>query len=102
MKPCCKEYLSKQFGGDQAVVEDIYAEYRKEVGGMLGELPGAMSRGEWELVDRLVHTLKGNSLAVGDAETAEVAIAMREAVKLGDKDRAEECLARIRELAEGL
>ena len=102
MKPCCNEFLSKQFGGDQAVVEEIYAEYRKELGKMLGELPDAIARGEWDVVDRLAHTLKGNSLAVGDAETAEVAIAMRGAAKLGDGDRANECLVLIQELAAGL
>ena len=102
MKSCCNEFLSKQFGGDQAVVEEIYAEYRKALGEMLGELPGATARGEWDAVDRLAHTLKGNALAVGDAETAEVAIALRGASKLGDQDRAEECLVRIQELAAGL
>ena len=27
MKECCKKYLAEQFGGDDEVVGEIYAEY---------------------------------------------------------------------------
>ena len=45
MKACCREYLSKQFPGDDGVVEELYAEYRSSLERMLGEIDQALGTG---------------------------------------------------------
>lgn len=102
MKASCMKFLGDQFGGDMTIVEEIYAEYRASTGGYLGDIEGALARGDWTLLDRLAHTIKGNALAVGDAETAETAVELRGAAKAEDAGQAQVCFGRLRELAGGL
>lgn len=98
MKACCKTFLGEQFDGDEAVMEDIYAEYVSSMREKLPEIARAAEAAEWEKLDRLAHAVKGNALAVGDRDTADTAIALRGASKLADAARAAECLRRLREL----
>lgn len=102
MKSCCREYLAKQFPGDDGVVEEIYAEYCSAMREKLSEMAQALAQSDWEVLDRLAHTVKGNSLWVGDTEMAEVAIELRGAAKSNDASKAESCIARLREIAAGL
>lgn len=98
MKACCKEFLGEQFDGDGSVMEDIYAEYVSSTREKLEEIARATGAGDWDALDRLAHTVKGNALAVGDQEMAETAISLRGAAKLSDADAAGADLARMREL----
>lgn len=102
MKSCCREYLSKQFPGDDGVVEEIYAEYCSSMEEKLTEMTQTLAKADWEVLDRLAHTVKGNSLWVGDTEMAEVAIELRGAAKTSDTAKAESCIARLRKIAAGL
>lgn len=98
MKACCKEYLEKQFKGNEGIVEEIYKEYRTAMGEKFGEIVETVGRREWEALDRLAHTVKGNALLVGDTETADVAIELRGASKAADVAKAEDCIERLRGL----
>ncbi|MBQ9343754.1 MAG: Hpt domain-containing protein [Kiritimatiellae bacterium] len=102
MKSCCREYLEKQFPGDDGVVEEIYGEYCSAMREKLSEMSQSLAQSDWEGLDRLAHTVKGNSLWVGDTEMAEVAIELRGAAKSSDAAKAEACIARLREIAAGL
>lgn len=99
MKACCKAYLAEQFDGDEGVMEEIYAEYRSSMGEKIGEIALATGRGDWEAVDRLAHAVKGNALAVGDQATADTAIELRGAAKLGDAGHADACIGRLKALS---
>ena len=68
----------------------------------LTEMTQTLAKADWEVLDRLAHTVKGNSLWVGDTEMAEVAIELRGAAKTSDTAKAESCIARLREIAAGL
>ena len=101
MKQCCKEYLMEQFG-DEEVVNEIYAEYVNSVREKIPELEAALTAENWTMLDRLAHAVKGNALATGDTEAANVAIALRSAAKMSEKDTAVSLFAKLKELAEGI
>ncbi len=54
----------------------------------MSEADAALAAGEWEALDKVAHTVKGNSLAAGDQQMADTAIALRNAAKLQERDQA--------------
>ena len=102
MKECCRQYLNGQFGGDAEAVDVIYAEYVASVGAKTAEADAALAEGAWDKLDKVAHTVKGNSLAAGDQQMADVAIALRNSAKLQDRDQAARLIADMRVLAEQL
>ena len=102
MKECCRKYLNEQFGGDTEDVDAIYAEYVSSLGPKLAEADAALAATGWDALDKVAHTVKGNSLAVGDQQMADKAIALRNAAKLQNRDEAEQLIAGLKSLAEGL
>ena len=101
MKQCCKDYLMEQFG-DEEVVREIYAEYSKSVSEKLPELEAALTAENWSALDQLAHALKGNALATGDTESANVAISLRTAAKMSEKATARALLDKLQELAKDI
>ena len=102
MKECCRKYLNEQFGGDTEVVDEIYAEYVSSVGAKMAEADAALAESAWDTLDRVAHTVKGNSLAVGDQQMADTAIALRNAAKLQNRGEVEQLIADLKALAEQL
>jgi HPt (histidine-containing phosphotransfer) domain-containing protein len=102
MKECCRKYLSEQFGGDMEVVDAIYAEYVSSVDAKTAEADAALAANGWDALDRVAHTVKGNSLAAGDQQMADTAIALRNAAKLQNRDEAERLIADLKSLAKQL
>lgn len=102
MKACCKAYLDEQFGGDADVIGEIYGEYVASVAEKLAEATAARAANDWERLDRIAHTVKGNALAAGDAQMAETAIALRKATALKDAAEADRLVARLGELQKEL
>ena len=98
MKQCCKDYLMEQFG-DEDVVTEIYAEYTNSIHEKMPEIEAALTAEDWSGMDSLVHALKGNALAVGDNDTAEVAIALRVAAKMAEKDTAQALFEKLKVFA---
>ena len=101
MKQCCKDYLTEQFG-DEEVVNEIYAEYAQSIREKLPDFDAALTAGNWTELDSLAHAVKGNALATGDTELADVAIELRVAAKMSDKDTSSSLLAKLKELAEAI
>ena len=102
MKECCRIYLDEQFGGDADVIGEIYNEYVSSVGEKIGEAEAARAANEWERLDRVAHTIKGNALAAGDGAMAEAAIELRKASALRDEAGADVQIARLGELRKEL
>ena len=102
MKECCRKYLTEQFEGDAEVVDAIYAEYVSSIGTKVAEADAALAAGAWDALDKAAHTIKGNALAAGDQQMADKAIALRNAAKLQNRDEAEQLIAGLKSLAEGL
>ncbi len=102
MKECCRTYLNGQFGDDAEVVGAIYAEYVASIGAQMDAADAAQTEGAWDTLDRVAHTVKGNSLAAGDQQMADVAIALRGAAQSHDRDQAARLIADMKALAEQL
>ena len=100
MKECCRKYLSEPFGDDAEVVDAIYAEYVLSVGAKMAEADAALAAGAWDALDKVAHAVKGNSLAAGDQQMADTAIALRNAAKLQGRDEAERLIADMKALSE--
>ena len=99
MKECCRKYLTDQFGDDEEVVNEIYSEYVSSIHAKLAEIDAALSAGEWDALDKAAHAVKGNSLATGDQQMADTAIALRNAAKLQERDQSAQLIASMKELA---
>jgi len=102
MKECCRTYLDEQFAGDADVMSEIYGEYVSSVRAKIAEASSALTSGEWTLLDRVAHTVKGNALAAGDKEMAETAIALRKAAALKNAAESAAFIARLDELSKEL
>lgn len=102
MKECCERFLNEQFGGDADVVAEIYGEYASSCAAKLAEAKSALAAGDWTLLDRVAHTLKGNALAAGDEELAASAIELRKASALQDADASSALVSKLEGLAAGL
>ena len=101
MKQCCKDYLMEQFG-DEDVVNEIYAEYVRSIQEKLPGFEAALAAGNWTALDQLAHAVKGNALATGDTEVANVAIELRTAAKMVDKESARALFGKMKELTSAL
>ena len=88
----------EQFG-DEEVVKEIYDEYVKSIQEKIPEIDAALAAENWTLLDPLAHALKGNALATGDTDVANVAIALRVAAKMSEKDNATSLVKKLTELA---
>ena len=98
MKQCCHDYLMEQFG-DEGIIKDIYEEYVNSIREKIPEFEAALSEENWQLLDRLAHAVKGNALAAGDTDIADVAIALRSAAKLSEKSTATSLFEKLKALA---
>ena len=99
MKECCKNYLNEQFGGDADIIESVYTLYAESVGDKLAEAKSALAVGDWAKLDVAAHTLKGNALSAGDKPLAEVAISLRDAVKLQAAEHSAQLISQIEGLS---
>ena len=102
MTECCEKYLIEQFGNDMEVLDAIYAEYVSSVNAKAAEAEAALATGAWDALDKVAHTIKGNSLAVGDQQMADTAIELRNAAKMQDLDKAGRLVANMRVLEKQL
>ena len=88
--------------GDEDVVKEIYAEYAASIREKLPELDAALAAENWSTLDPLAHAIKGNALATGDTDVANVAISLRAAAKMSEKDNAASLIAKLKELAKDI
>ena len=98
MKECCAAYLNEQFGGDADVVNEIYTEYVSSAKDKVTEAEMVLADEQWDLLDKVAHTIKGNALAAGDVETANIGIALRSEAKLHNATAAATLIAKLKEL----
>jgi len=101
MKQCCKDFLMEQFG-DEDVVNEIYEEYVKSIKEKITEAEASLSSGDWTALDRVAHAVKGNALATGDNDIANVALALRTAAKLSDKAESQNLVDKLKTLAQDI
>ncbi len=87
---------------DEDVVKEIYAEYVTSIREKLPELEAALAAENWSALDSLAHAVKGNALATGDNDMANLAISLRMAAKMSERENSRSLLDKMKELAEGI
>ena len=102
MKPCCKQYLDEQFGGDAGIVNEIYAEYVLSMKEKAQDAVVALASASWDALDRVAHTIKGNALSACDNDMAQLGIELRQAAKLQDSSHASSLVEGIKAMVQEL
>ena len=99
MKDQIRKWLVEQVGEeDQTLLETIYADYVSTVGEQLTKAEVEIARGDFAALDVTAHTLKGSTSTVGDTETYDAVMALRDAAKASDSAAAQTALSRLLEL----
>jgi len=94
-----KAWLNEQFAGDAETIAAVWGEYVRSMGEKFPEARAALAASDFEKLDRLAHTMKGDALLVGDKPMAEAAIALRDASKAADSAAAAQAIDRAAQLA---
>lgn len=95
MKDDVRTWLDEQFQGDAETIRLVWSEYLASAEAKLAEARAARVAGDYPLLDRVAHTLKGNALMVGDAESVTAAVALRDAAKASDGPASDLALAQL-------
>lgn len=93
-----KAWLHEQFGSDEETIRLVWNEYATSFAEKLAEANAALAAGDFPLLDRVAHALKGNALMVGDAPCVTVALSLRDAAKASDGERSAKIIAQLAEL----
>lgn len=99
MRECCKVWLSKQFGGDNALVDTVYDRYAASIKAKVAEMRPLLTSSEWQDLDRAAHAVKGAALSVGDEPLANAAVSLRAAISSADAAERERLVAEMESLA---
>jgi len=84
MKDCIRNWLAEQFGADDALHADLYAQYREELNGGADALGAALEAGDAAAIGDRAHAMKGMALSMGDDETAALCLELQKAGRGGD------------------
>lgn len=95
MKQSCKEYLAEQIA-DETIAQGLYDKYAAYVVQKLEKARAKLSAGDWEELSATAHTIKGDAISLGDAETAIAAAELRAAAKNRDTAACSALLEKLR------
>lgn len=95
MKQQIRDWLTEQFGDDEALLSEIEARYRADFEARLVPLRDAVQQGNLAAVRANAHTLKGMALAVGDWDMATRMLALEQLGTAGNAARLPEASARL-------
>lgn len=96
MKDLVRKWLTDQVGDeDETLLETIYGDYVETVREQLVKAEDEIARGDFVALDATAHTLKGATLSVGDTETYDAVMALRDAAKESNAAAAKLALAHL-------
>lgn len=96
MKDLVRKWLTDQVGDDdETLLETIYGDYVETIREQLVKAEGEIASGDFVALDVTAHTLKGATLTVGDMETYEAVIALRDAAKGSNAAAAKQALVHL-------
>ena len=81
-----REYLVGKVIGmeDEELLESLYGDYLATLDGEISNIRGEMAAGDFAMLDKIAHTLKGATSTVGDMEMFDAVIRLRDAAKAAD------------------
>ena len=104
MKDMIRKWLVREVLGteDEEMLQSLYDSYLATLDGEIAKARTQTSDGEFAALDRTAHTLKGVTLAVGDTETYDAVIKLRDAAKASDAAAASSAVAALESLRAAL
>ncbi|RMF79528.1 MAG: response regulator [Nitrospirae bacterium] len=102
--PLDMDHLRELVGGDDAVLQEILGLFLEDAPRQIAALGEAITRGDWEEVRRLAHTLKGSASNVGAEPLRQAAWHLEQGAGEGAEallDRCQAELARVQDFLEG-
>ena len=85
-----REYLIREVLGmeDEEMLESLYGEYLSTLDKGISDMRGQIASGDFAMLDKTAHTLKGATSTVGDTEMFDAVIRLRDAAKASDSSSA--------------
>lgn len=97
-------FVIEAVGGDQALIQDLVQSYLESAGKLVEDLPRALNREDWTLLQRSAHSLKSSSKMFGLQTVAQKCAAVEERAHVAHRDElailVDQIVAEIREMQE--
>lgn len=95
MEPLDWALLTEQCAGDEDLVRDVVALYRRDQATLLGDVQRALDAGDLLAGKRSAHRLKGALLSLAATPAADLAMQVERAAEAGDAAGARDALSRL-------
>ena len=95
-----REYLINEVLGmeDDEMLVSLYGDYLATLDGEIANMRNQIAAGDFAMLDKTAHTLKGSTATVGDTEMYDAVIRLRDAAKASDSAGASSAAAEIESL----
>jgi len=86
MNAAVREYLISKVIGmeDEEILESLYSDYLSSLDAGISDMRSQLASGDFPMLDKTAHTLKGATSTVGDTEMFDAVIRLRDAAKASD------------------
>lgn len=100
MNAAVRGYLVEKVIGmeDEEILESLYGDYLSSLDAGISDMRGQLASGDFVMLDKTAHMLKGATSTVGDAEMFDAVIRLRDAAKASDAAGASSAAAEIESL----
>ena len=100
MNSIVREYLIREVLGmeDEEMLQSLYGDYLFTLDEGISDMRNQLASGDFAMLDKTAHTLKGATSTVGDNEMFDAVIRLRDAAKTSDSAGASSAAAEIESL----
>lgn len=100
MNAAVRKYLIEKVLGmeDEEMLESLYCDYLSSLDAGMSDMRDELASGDFVMLDKTAHTLKGATSTVGDTEMFDAVIRLRDAAKASDAAGASSAAAEIESL----
>ena len=85
MKQKIRDWLTQQFGNDEALFAELYSQYEGDMKSGIETLQTGFKDGDIAAMAQKAHALKGISLMIGDEDVSALCLTLERACKANDK-----------------
>ena len=85
MKQKIRDWLTQQFGNDEALFAELYSQYEGDMKSGIETLQTAIKDGDIAAMTQKAHALKGISLMIGDEDVSALCLTLERVCKANDK-----------------
>jgi len=96
MKDTIRNWLTEQFGADEALFAELYQQYSADMKARAAGLDALLAAGDAAALGEEGHAMKGMALQMGDTELSEPCMALQNVGRAGDVDG---CAALVKKIS---